>query len=100
MVGGAPRTYMRMDWDKAAPTITMFNHTISSFQNVHPGRQIDTDIYSDARVLTIFEMMRVMSLPDSWNIPDWAGEQLIRQVIGEGVPPLAVKKIVQKLGLK
>jgi DNA (cytosine-5)-methyltransferase 1 len=99
MVGGAPRTYMRMDWDKAAPTITMFNHTISSFQNVHPGRLLSDGLYSDARVLTIFEMLRVMSLPDDWNIPDWASEHLIRSVIGEGVPPLAVKKIVEMLCL-
>lgn len=94
MVGGAPRTYMRMDWEKAAPTITMFNHTISSFQNVHPGRQLEDGLYSDARVLSIFEMLRVMSLPDDWNIPDWAEESLIRKVIGEGIPPLAVKRIV------
>lgn len=100
MVGGAPRTYMRMDWDKPAPTITKYNHTISSFQNVHPGRPIPgTDLYSDPRVLTIFEMMRVMSLPDNWDIPDWASSELIRTVIGEGIPPLAVKKIVHALHL-
>lgn len=99
-VGGAPRTYMRMDWDKPAPTITKFNHTISSFQNVHPGRKIrGTDLYSDARVLTIFEMMRVMSLPDNWDIPEWASPQLIRTVIGEGVPPLAVRRMVEVLGI-
>lgn len=101
MVGGAPRTYMRMDWNKPAPTITKFNHTISSFQNVHPGKRIrGTDLYSDARVLTIFEMMRVMSLPDDWNIPEWASPQLIRTVIGEGVPPLAVRRMVEVLGLE
>lgn len=101
MVGGAPRTYMRMDWDKPAPTITSYNHTISSFQNVHPGRPIpNTDLYSDARVLTVFELMRVMSLPDDWDIPYWATESLVRTVIGEGVPPLAVKKIVGVLNLK
>lgn len=100
MVGGAPRTYMRMDWDKAAPTITSYNHTISSFQNVHPGRLIeDTGLYSDPRVLTIFEMIRVMSLPDNWNIPEWASTQLIRQVIGEGVPPEAVRRIVEVLNI-
>ena len=98
MVGGAPRTYMRMEWDKAAPTITSYNHTISSFQNVHPGRLIEeTGLYSDPRVLTIFEMMRVMSLPDDWNIPDWAPYPLIRQVIGEGVPPEAVRRFVSAL---
>lgn len=99
MVGGAPRTYMRMDWNKSAPTITMYNHTISSFQNVHPGRPLGKGIYSDARVLTIFEMFRVMSLPDNWNVPEWASEQLVRMVIGEGVPPLAVKRIVKNLNL-
>ena len=100
MVGGAPRTYMRMDWNKPAPTITSYNHTISSFQNVHPGHKIPgTDLYSDARVLTVFELMRVTSLPDDWNIPYWASESLVRTVIGEGVPPLAVKRIVQELKL-
>ena len=100
MVGGAPRTYMRMDWDKAAPTITCYNHTISSFQNVHPGRLLeDTGLYSDPRVLTIFEMIRVMSLPDNWDIPEWASTQLIRQVLGEGVPPEAVRRIVETLNI-
>lgn len=100
MVGGAPRTYMRMEWDRPAPTITAYNHTISSFQNVHPGRPTEIPgIYSDARVLTIFELMRVMTLPDNWNIPDWASSQLIRQVIGEGIPPLLIKKIIAQLHL-
>ena len=44
-------------------------------------------------------MMRVMSLPDDWNIPEWASESLIRTVIGEGIPPLAVKKIIGELNL-
>lgn len=100
MVGGAPRTYMRMDWDKPAPTITKYNNTISSYQNVHPGNKIKgTELYSDARVLTILEMLRVTTLPDNWNIPEWAGIPLIRTVIGEGIPPLAVKKIVKELNL-
>lgn len=100
MVGGALRTYMRMEWDRPAPTITAYNHTISSFQNVHPGRPTNQEgIYSDARVLTIFELMRVMTLPDDWNIPEWATPQLIRQVIGEGIPPLLIKKLVAQLNL-
>lgn len=100
MVGGALRTYMRMEWDRPAPTITAYNHTISSFQNVHPGRPTDQEgVFSDARVLTIFELMRVMTLPDDWNIPEWATPQLIRQVIGEGIPPLLIKKLVAQLNL-
>lgn len=99
-VGGAPRTYMRMEWDRPAPTVTIFNHTISSFQNVHPGRPYVKDgetLYSDPRVLTIFELMRISTLPDDWPIPEWVSPRLVRQVIGEGIPPLVIKKIVAQL---
>ena len=54
-------------------------------------------IYSDARVLTIYELLIVSSLPIDWNIPEWASEKLVRNVIGEGVPPLMVKEIVKPL---
>ena len=100
LVGGSCCAYKRMDWDKPAPTVTTYNHTISSFHNVHPGKlDPNTGLYSDARVLTIFELMRVTTLPDNWNIPDWASEILIRQVIGEGIPPLAIKKVVAELAI-
>ena len=100
LVGGSCCAYKRMDWDKPAPTVTTYNHTISSFHNVHPGKlDPNTGLYSDARVLTIFELMRVTTLPDNWNIPEWASEILIRQVIGEGIPPLAIKKVVAELAI-
>lgn len=101
LVGGSGSTYKRMDWDKPAPTVTTYNHTISSFQNVHPGRLIkDTGLYSDPRVLTVFELMRITTLPDDWAIPDWADEMLVRTVIGEGIPPLAIKRVVEALNLE
>lgn len=100
LVGGSCCAYKRMDWDKPAPTVTTYNHTISSFHNVHPGTlDPETGLYSDARVLTVFELMRVTTLPDDWDIPDWASENLIRTVIGEGIPPLAIKKVVAELEL-
>ena len=53
----------------------MYNRTIGSQENVHPGRKIKRKnadiIFSDSRVLTIFELMRIMSLPDDWDIPSW-----------------------------
>ncbi len=102
-IKGAPRTYMRMFWDKPATTVMQNNNVISAFSTVHPGRCIvdsadDKErIYSDARALSIYELLIVSSLPLDWNIPDWASEILIRQVIGEGIPPLLIKKIVQSL---
>lgn len=99
---GFKNTYKRQTWDKPGYTITMYNRTIGSQNNVHPGRYIGKDlngydIYSDARVFTIYELMLISSLPKDWNIPEWASEHFIRQVIGEGIPPLLVKKIMMEL---
>ena len=41
--------------------------------------------------------MIVSSLPLDWNIPEWASEKLVRNVIGEGIPPLMIKAIVYEL---
>ena len=99
---GFKNTYKRQAWDKPGYTVTMYNRTIGSQNNVHPGRLIGKDsegyeLYSDARVLTIYELMIVTSLPKNWNIPEWASEHFVRQVIGEGIPPLLVQKIMHQL---
>lgn len=101
-VKGFKNTYKRQDWNKPAYTITMYNRTIGSQNNVHPGRLICVDkngseIYSDPRVLTIYELLIVTSLPTNWNIPPKTSDHFIRQVIGEGIPPLLVKKIMLEL---
>ena len=103
-IKGYDTTYHRMFWDKPAPTVTRHNSVIGSQNNVHPGRPWEKDpegnmMYTNPRVLSIYELMVVSSLPSDWNIPDWASHELIRQVIGEGIPPLLIKKIVERLGL-
>lgn len=99
LIKGFASTYKRMDWDKPAPTITMMNGAISSQNNVHPGNlNKKTGEYDNARVLTIHELMRIMSIPDSWNLPKNISEQFIRKIIGEGVPPLMMKQILEKIG--
>ena len=92
--------YRRLKWDMPCRTITQNNGVISSLACVHPGRPFEKDgqlLYSDARVLTIYELMIVMSLPLDWNIPDWATESFIRKVFGEGIPSKLVKEIVRNL---
>jgi DNA (cytosine-5)-methyltransferase 1 len=90
-------TYRRIKWDEPAPTITMRNDAISSQLNVHPGRKLPNGLYSDARVLTPLELMILSSLPANWNIPDNTNELLIRKSIGECIPPLLIKKIVEQI---
>ena len=96
-IKGYSTTYKRIEWDKPAPTITMANGSVSSQNNVHPGRLLENGTYSDARVLTLKEIMILSSIPDTWDLPQWASENLIRKVIGEGIPLLLIKKLSKKL---
>lgn len=99
-IKGYSTTYKRIDWDKPAPTITVCNGSVSSQNNVHPGRKLHDGTYSDARVLSILEILRLFGLPDDWNIPDWASENFIRQVIGEGFPPKFSAKLLETMPIK
>lgn len=96
-VKGYHNTYKRQNWDTPAYTVTMDNRKISSQNNVHPGRLIRTEkngevIFSDARTLTLYEIMIIMSLPENWAAKTRASEAFLRRIIGEGIPPLFVKK--------
>ena len=86
-IKGYRTTYKRMEWDKPAPTITMCNGAISSQNNVHPGRKLKDGTYSDARVLSPLELLRLTGLPDNWDYPKDISDNQLRQVIGEGFPP-------------
>lgn len=101
-VKGYHNTYSRQKWDAPAYTITMDNRKISSQGNVHPGRLIGKDkngedVYSDARALTLYELMRIMSIPDDWPLPQNTDEAFLRRIIGEGIPPLFVKKLFNNI---
>ncbi|MBU3075608.1 DNA cytosine methyltransferase [Clostridium estertheticum] len=101
-VRGYKNTYKRQNWDSPAYTVTMDNRKISSQNNVHPGRYLGQDenddcVFSDARALTVYELMIIMSLPSNWKIPNNTPEAFFRSAIGEGIPPLFVKKIYKNL---
>ena len=101
-VTGYKSTYRRLRWNDPASTVTMDNRKISSQNNVHPGRYIGLDengdvLYSDPRALSLFELMKIMSLPDSWPLPLDANPAFVRSIIGEGIPPLFVRKVFEKI---
>lgn len=104
--GGVPvvahhNHYRRLKWDMPCRTITQNNGVISSLACVHPGREYIDDegntLYSDPRVLTIYELLIVTSLPLDWPIPEWADENFIRKVIGEGIPSRLVQRLMMAL---
>jgi len=94
-IKGFHNTYKRMKWDEPAHARTTNSGNIGSHNNVHPGRLQKDGTYSDARVLTILETLIVSSLPENWDIPKWATDNFIRTVIGEAIPPLMSKKILE-----
>lgn len=96
-VRGFHNTYKRLNWGVPCHARTTKSGEISSHNNVHPGRLKKDGTYSDARVLTILELLIVASLPQNWNIPKWASDRLIRHVIGESVPPYLMKRVLETL---
>ena len=92
--------YRRLSWDTPSRCLTQNNGVISSLACVHPGRPYKRNnetLYSDPRVFTIYELMIISSLPLDWPIPEWADENLIRKVIGEGIPSHLIKVIMEVL---
>ncbi len=93
--------YRRLAWNTPCRALTQNNGVISSLACVHPGRPYTAKngetLYTNPRVLTIYEVMIVSSLPLDWPIPDWADENLIRRVIGEGIPSKLIKVIIEEL---
>jgi DNA (cytosine-5)-methyltransferase 1 len=94
---GFATTYSRLKWDEPCPTITIRSDAISSQRNVHPGKILSKGIFSDARVLSIKELFLLTGLGEDFDLPISTPELLIRQVLGECVPPKLIFEITKYL---
>ena len=90
-------SFKRKSWEKTCNTVVTQTNIISGYTTIHPGRPLSDGTYSDARYLTILELLRVSGLPDNYPIPEWADDSLIREVIGEAFMPKLVKRLIQML---
>jgi DNA (cytosine-5)-methyltransferase 1 len=99
-IKGFKTTYKRMDWDRPAPTVTMMNGSINSQNNCHPGTEKEDGTYTDARVLTIKELLAIVGLPLDWVDHlehTQKRENFLRKVIGECFPPKMALNIVKAI---
>lgn len=96
-VKGFHSSYRRIKWDEPSPTITIRNDAISSQRNVHPGNLREDGTYTDARVMTPLELFRLTGLPDNVEIPIDTPEILVRQVLGECIPPKLIQALVKEI---
>jgi DNA (cytosine-5)-methyltransferase 1 len=97
-IKGFHNTFKRMTWEHPAHARTTFCGSISSHNNVHPGRQLEDGTYSDARVLTLLETFIVSSIPENTTFPTNSSDSFIRTIIGESIPPLLMMKILGQKG--
>lgn len=97
-IKGFHNTFKRMTWDEPCPTRTTFSGSMSSHNNVHPGRLLADGTYSDARVLTLLETFIVSSIPENIDFPKDSTDTFIRTVIGEAIPPKLLYEVVDKIG--
>ena len=99
-IKGFHNTFKRMTWEQPCPTRTTFSGSISSHNNVHPGRPLPDGTYSDARVLTLLETFIVSSLPEDVDFPKDSSDTFIRTVIGESIPPKLMREVIEMIGKK
>lgn len=92
-IRGFHNTYKRMKWDEPSPARAMNSGNLGGHNNGHPGRLLSDGTYSDPRVMTLRELFIVSSIDPNWILPSWISDNLIRQVIGEAIPPYFAKEI-------
>jgi len=101
--------YSRCYWDKVAPCVHTRNDIFASQATIHP---------KDNRVFSVRELMRMMSVPDSFNwvsiplsdlnkLPTEEKRKIlkkeeinIRQSLGEAVPTIIFNGIAKNINLK
>jgi DNA (cytosine-5)-methyltransferase 1 len=96
-IKGFHNTYKRMSWNQPAHARTTYSGSVSSHNNVHPGRLLDNGEYSDPRVLSLLETFIVTSIPTNIEFPPNSSETFIRKMIGESIPPLLLNEIIRPI---
>lgn len=97
-IKGFHNTFKRMLWDQPCPARTTYSGSLSSHNNVHPGRLKEDGTYSDSRVLTLLETFIVSSIPEDIEFPPDSTDNFIRTVVGEAIPPRLLEVIIDKIG--
>jgi DNA (cytosine-5)-methyltransferase 1 len=75
----------------------MNSGAISGSNNCHPGRLLEDGTYSDARTLTLLELFIVSSLPEDIKLPENITDKVIREIVGEGIPPKMSKAFLEEI---
>ena len=93
LMKGYTSAYKRMSWDAPASTLTRNLSYACSDNKLHPSQN---------RVLSLYEAMKLHTVYDygyEWKRKDGkkVSDKLIRELIGESIPPLGLEKIFKNI---
>ena len=89
----------RNDWNQPAHTITSGSGSIHSPYTIHPGHPKSDGTWTDPRVFSIAEELRIIGLPDDFLIPFKPKEKdgFIRKVFGEHLCPRHLEHLISTM---
>ena len=89
----------RNDWSQPAHTIASGSGSLHCPYTVHPGYPKTDGTWSDPRVFSIAELLRIIDVDDDFVIPYKPGEndRFIRKVLGEHFAPRHVEHLVSTM---
>ena len=82
-----PSHNMRNDWGEPAATVMQHNDNPGGHKTIHPGRPLSNGKWTDPRTFSILEILLITGLDANYFIPEWATEELIRNVLGDCLLP-------------
>lgn len=89
----------RNDWSQPAHTITSGSGSTHSPYTIHPGHPKSDGTWTDPRVFSIAELLRIIGLPDDFLIPFKPKEKdgFIRKVFGEHLCPRHLEHLISTM---
>lgn len=78
---------MRNNWGMPAATVMQHNGNPGGHQTIHPGRPLSDGTWTDPRPFSILELLLISGLDENYFIPDWASDELVRNVLGDCLLP-------------
>ena len=78
---------MRNCWGLPAATVMQHNGNPGGHKTIHPGRPLSDGTWTDPRPFSILEILLITGLDANYFIPDWATEELIRNILGDCLLP-------------
>lgn len=88
----------RKFWDRPSNTIDSSNGSVNGLRTIHPGRPRKDGTYSDARPLTLLEVILVNGLPQNYKIPEEFENR--RSFVRHGMGQVFLPRLLERICLE